>query len=46
MLAAAIAGVPKVEVYLAGPADWLGVLFESAQAKGLNPEGWHYAAID
>jgi CDP-4-dehydro-6-deoxyglucose reductase len=45
ILAAAIAGVPLVEVYLAGPDDWLERLLAAARAKGLKPEGWHYAAI-
>ena len=44
-LASALAGVSKVDVYLAGPEQWLQTLIEAANAKGLQPKEWHYWAI-
>jgi CDP-4-dehydro-6-deoxyglucose reductase len=45
LLAASLAATAKVEVYVAGPAEWLERLFASACAKGLAPEHWHYWAV-
>jgi CDP-4-dehydro-6-deoxyglucose reductase len=46
VLAAAIAGVPQVNLYAAGPTDWLDGLFSAARNKGLDPTDWHSTAID
>ena len=46
LLAAAISGTSRVDVYLAGPADWLQALLEAAHSKGLAPRDWHCQAVD
>jgi CDP-4-dehydro-6-deoxyglucose reductase len=45
-LASALAGPSRVEVYIAGPADWLQALTEIAHAKDLTPGEWHCQAVD
>jgi len=45
VISSALAGTSNVEVYLAGPEQWLQTLIEAARTKGLQPQNWHYWAI-
>ena len=46
LVTAAILDTSRIDVYLSGPADWLGTLFEAVQSKGLDTTNWHHWAID
>ena len=46
LLAAALSGTPHVDVYIAGPSDWLQELLETAQSKSLSTENWQCQAVD
>lgn len=46
LLVVAISGTSGVDVYLAGPEDWLQALLEVAHSKGLAPGDWHCQAVD
>lgn len=45
-LASAVAGAPQVDIYIAGPADWLASLMKVGQSRGLEPENWYCQAVD
>jgi len=46
LLAASISGSPRVQVYLAGPPDWLDELFHAVDSKGLDSSDWQHWAVD
>ncbi len=46
LLAIAISGTPRVDVYLAGPAAWLEPLLETAERMGLDTSNWHHWVVD
>ena len=45
-LAAAVSGTSTVDIYVAGPTDWLKTLTAAAESKGLRPQHWHCQAVD
>lgn len=46
LLAASIAGDSKVNIYVAGPSDWLTMLLDAARSAGLKAQDWRCLAID
>ena len=45
LVAAVFSDKSKIDVYLSGPSEWLGRLFETARSKGLTTADWHHWAI-
>lgn len=46
LLSASLAGIPDMEVYIAGPSDWLSRLLTLAKTNNLNTVNWRCKAVD